>query len=107
MVPAAASGILRRSVDLLVRLSTGGALVVIVAEVPTDDVRAALHLRSRYGSLTIVHIDRSAWDPGAPVGPAPAVPALRVTRDSPFATAWNAYVRTSTRRGRATVGAAR
>jgi uncharacterized protein (DUF58 family) len=107
VVPAAPTGSLRRSVEMLGRHSTGGALVVIVAEVPTDDVRAALHLRSRYGSLTIVHIDRSAWDPGAPVGPAPAVPALRVTRDSPFATAWNAYVRTSTRRGRATVGAAR
>ena len=45
--------------------------------------------------------------PGGPVGPAPEVPALRVTRDSPFATGWNTYVRTSTRRGRATVGAAR
>ncbi|MEQ1788705.1 MAG: DUF58 domain-containing protein [Acidimicrobiales bacterium] len=107
IVPAAAGGSLRRSIEMLSRRSTGGALVVIVAEVPADDVRAATHLRSRYGSLTVVHIDRSAWDPGAAVGPAPEVPALRVTREAPFATAWNAYVRTTTRRGRATVGANR
>jgi hypothetical protein len=107
IVPAAPTGSLRRSVEMLGRHSTGGALVVIVAEVPGDDLRATLHLRSRYGSLTIVHIDRSAWDPGAPIGPPPEVPALRVTRDNPFATAWNRHVRSSTRRGRASVGAAR
>jgi hypothetical protein len=92
---------------MLARHSTGGALVVLVAEVPSDDLRAAVHLRSRYGSLTIVHIDRSAWDPGAAVGPAPEVPALRVTRDAPFASAWNSYVRAATRRGRTAVGAGR
>lgn len=107
IVPASPSGSLRRSIEMLSRRSTGGALVVIVAEVPADDVRAAIHLRSRYGSLTVVHIDRSAWDPGAAIGPPPEVPALRVTRDAPFATAWNAYVRTTTRRGRATAGANR
>ena len=95
------------SVEMLGRHSTGGALVVIVAEVPDDDLRATLHLRGRYGSLTLVHIDRSAWDPGAPVGPTPVVPALRVTREHPFATGWNALVRSQTRRGRASVGAAR
>ena len=107
IVPAAPTGSLRRSVEMLGRHSTGGALVVIVADVPSDDLRAPLHLRGRYGSLTIVHIDRSAWDPGAPIGPPPDIPALRVTRDNPFATAWNRHVRTSTRRGRASVGAAR
>jgi uncharacterized protein (DUF58 family) len=105
IVPAVPTGSLRRSVEMLGRHSTGGALVVIAAEVPSDDLRATLHLRSRYGSLTIVHIDRSAWDPGAPIGPPPAIPALRITRDNPFATAWNRHVRTSTRRGRAAVGA--
>ncbi len=107
VVPASPTGSLRRSVEMLGHRSTGGALVVLVAEVPADDLRAAAHLRTRYGSLTIVHVDRSAWDPGTPVGPAPDVPALRITRDSPFATAWNTHVRTSTRRGRARAGATR
>jgi uncharacterized protein (DUF58 family) len=107
VVPASPIGSLRRSVDMLARHSTGGALVVIVAEVPSDDLRAAVHLRSRYGSLTIVHIDRSAWDPGAAIGPPPEVPALRVTRDAPFASTWNSYVRAATRRGRTAVGAGR
>jgi uncharacterized protein (DUF58 family) len=106
VVPASATGSLRRSVEMLGRHSTGGALVVIVADVPTDDLRATLHLRGRYGSLTIVHIDRSAWDPVAAVGPPPAIPVLRVTRDTPFADSWNTYVRSATRRGRATVGSA-
>jgi uncharacterized protein (DUF58 family) len=105
IVPASPSGSLRRSVEMLSHRSTGGALVIIVAEVPSDDQRATLQLRPRYGSVTVVHIDRSAWDPGAPIGPAPVVPALRITRDNPFASAWNTHVRLSTRRGRATVGA--
>ncbi|HEV8115947.1 MAG TPA: DUF58 domain-containing protein [Acidimicrobiales bacterium] len=107
VVPASSTGSLRRAIEMLGRRSTGGALVVLVAEVPADDLRAAVHLRSRYGSLTIVHIDRSAWDPGADEGPPPVVPALRVTRDVPFATAWNAYVRNTTRRGRTAGGARR
>ncbi|MFL6204509.1 MAG: DUF58 domain-containing protein [Acidimicrobiales bacterium] len=107
VVPASPTGSLRRSVEMLTRRSTGGALVILVAEVPSDDLRATVQLRPRYGSVTVVHIDRSAWDPGAPVGPAPAVPALRITRDNPFAPAWNTHVRLSTRRGRATVGAKR
>ena len=41
---------------------------------PATTSGPSLHLRSRYGSLTIVHIDRSAWDPGAPVGPPPGGP---------------------------------
>ena len=69
---------------------------------PPDDLRAAAHLRTRYGSVTIVHIDRSAWDPGAPVGPPPDVPALRVTRDAPFADRVERLrPHASTRRGRA------
>ncbi|MEO6317989.1 MAG: DUF58 domain-containing protein [Acidimicrobiales bacterium] len=107
VVPASSTGSLRRAIEMLSHRSTGGALVVLVAEVPADDLRAAVHLRSRYGSLTIVHIDRSAWDPGADEGPPPVVPALRVTRDVPFAAGWDAYVRSRTRRGRSAVGARR
>jgi uncharacterized protein (DUF58 family) len=107
VVPASPVGSLRRSIEMLSRRSTGGALVVIVAEVPTEDLRAAIHLRSRYGSLTVVHIDRSAWDPGAAIGPPPEIPTLRVTRETPFAAGWNSYVRSSTRRGRSALEVSR
>jgi uncharacterized protein (DUF58 family) len=106
VVPLASAGSLRRSVEVLGRHSSGGALVVIVAEATPEDLRAAATLRSRYGSLTVVQIDRSAWDPSAAVGTAPEGAILRVTRDAPFAPTWNAHARSSSRRGRvATVGA--
>jgi uncharacterized protein (DUF58 family) len=107
-LPASADGSLRRSIEMLGRHSTGGALVVLVADVPAEDLRAAARLRSRYGSLTIVQVDRSAWDPSAPVGPPPPLPVLRVTRDAPFATTWNAFVHAAGRhRGAAIIGARR
>src|SRR3546814_16467928 len=99
VVPASA-GSLRRSVEILGRRSTGGALVVIVADVPSEDLSAVTSLRGRYGSPTIVQIDRSAWDPSDAIGPAPPVPVLRVPRDAPFPQTWNTYVspRTGVRR---------
>lgn len=107
VVPATSSGSLRRSVEMLSRRCSGGALVVVLAEVPTDDLVAVSSLRSRYGSLTVVHIDRSAWDPSAPLGAPPGVPVLRVTRDAPFATAWNTYVAGASVRGRRVATGAR
>lgn len=107
VVPAAPDGSLRRCLEMLGRRSTGGALVVIVAAVPEEDLRAISALRGRFGSLTIVHIDRSAWHPGAAVGPAPAAPVLRVTSESPFASAWNGYVRSTARSRQPAVRAAR
>ena len=107
LVPMAPVGSLRRTVELLSRRSSGGALVVLVAEVPIEDIRATAHLRSRYGSLTVVHFDRSAWDLGSPIGPPPAFPVLRVTRDAAFPEAWNTFARGSTRRGRARIASAR
>jgi uncharacterized protein (DUF58 family) len=97
VVPASHTGSLRRSIEMLARRSNGGAVVVILAEVPAEDLRAATTLRSRYGSLTIVQVDRSAWDRSAPVGPAPDGAVLRVTRDAPFASTWNTYVRSAGR----------
>lgn len=93
VVPAASSGSLRRAVEMLGRRSNGGALVVILADVTAQDLRAAATLRTRYGSLTIVQVDRSAWDPAAPIGTPPDAPVLRITRDAPFAVSWNTYVR--------------
>ncbi len=99
IVPADPGGSLRRSIELLGRRSTGGALVVIVAEVPDDDLRAAATLRGRYGSLTVVRVERSAWDPAAPPAADPPVPVLRIARQTPFARTWNAYVRAASPRG--------
>lgn len=107
VVPSAAAGSMRRAVEMLGRGSTGGSVVVIVAEPSDEDLRAAATLRGRYGSLTIVQVDRSAWDPGAPVGPAPATPVLRITRDAPFADVWNAHIAAGRRTVTGMTGAAR
>lgn len=101
VLSATSAGSLRRSVEMLARRSTGGALVVIVADATDDDLRAAAGLRGRYGSLTIVQIDRSAWDARAPIGGAPESGVLRVTREQPFMGAWNTYVRGQRLRQRA------
>jgi uncharacterized protein (DUF58 family) len=93
VVPTSHDGSLHRTVDLLSRRSSGGALVAIVAEVPPDDLRAIQLLRSRYGSVTIVQVERSAWDAGAPVDPNRNAGVIRVNRDTPFATAWDRHIR--------------
>ncbi len=105
VIPTSSGGSLRRTLELLGRGSSGGALVAVVADVPPDDLRAIASLRTRYGSVTTVHVDRSVWDPRAPVGPA-SVPgssgaALHITRDAPFVETWNAYVRAASGGGRA------
>lgn len=105
VVPASHGASLRRTVELLARRSTGGALVALVAEVPEEDLRAIASLRGRYGSVTTVHVDRSAWDPAAPAGPPPPLPVLRVTGTAPFRQAWEAHLAAG--RTRAGVGARR
>ena len=77
-----------------------------MAGVPPEDLQVLRTLRSRYGSVTIVHLDRSSWDPSAAVGPALDPGTLRVTRDVPFATAWSSYVR-MVGNGRSRIGAPR
>jgi uncharacterized protein (DUF58 family) len=106
VLSASPAGSLRRTIELLARRSTGGALVVIAATAPIDDLRAVAFLRGRYGSVTLVHIDPSAADPAAPIGPPPAIPGLHVTRDAPFGVGWNSYVRAARGR-RPTIGARR
>ncbi|MET0728519.1 MAG: DUF58 domain-containing protein [Acidimicrobiales bacterium] len=103
----AGQGSLRRTVEMLGRHSTGGALAIIVSsEASDEDLRAAATLRGRYGSLTIVQIDRSAWDPNAPEGRPPAGAVLRITRSAPFLTTWNAHA-AGARRGSAAHSAMR
>jgi len=105
VVPASQGASLRRTVELLARRSTGGALVALVPEVPEEDLRAIASLRGRYGSVTTVLIDRSASEPGAPPSPPPALPVLRVTGAVPFRQAWEAHLAAG--RTRAGVGARR
>lgn len=104
VVSLASSASLRATADRLARGSTGGALVAIVAEAPRDDLEALGRLRGRYGSITTVVVDRSAWDAGAPVGPTPTLPAVHVTRTTPFTDAWATYLRSVQVRRTAGVG---
>ncbi len=96
---------LHRTLDLLSRRSSGGALVVVVAEVPAEDARALHLLRARFGSVTIVQVDRSAWDSRAPVG-RPLDGVVHLTSATPFPTAWEEHVRRVSD-GRARVGTRR
>ena len=56
VVEAAGTASLRAMLELL-KKGSGGALVVIVANVPGDELSAISRLGRRYGSLTVVKID--------------------------------------------------
>jgi uncharacterized protein (DUF58 family) len=111
VVEATGAASLRAMLDLLHR-DAGGALVVVVARTPSEDVKAITRLGRRYGSVTVVQIA------GIPIrrnghGPTPAArspqrgpvlgngsdpalgetPVVKVTEDVPFDTAWNRYIR--------------
>jgi uncharacterized protein (DUF58 family) len=81
----------RRVIDRVARSATGGALIAVVANVPPEEIDSLVRLRKRFGSVTIVQFDPSAWAAG------PVVPPTRVTRDGvlritgevSFADAWN------------------
>lgn len=90
VVPACAGGTLRGMVDSLSSNAAAGSFVVIVGGVAEGELAMLTQLRGRFGSVTVVQIDRSAWDPAAPV-PRPSASSrlVRVDRDQPFATAWN------------------
>ena len=92
IVPASSSGSLRRALEVLSRTSTGGALVVILAHVPDDDIKAVARLRAQYGSVTTVTIDRSLWDPSAAVEGPPAPGVVHLSRSEPIAQTWNRHV---------------
>ena len=76
------------------RAGNAGAMVaVITANVPGDEVDRLGRLRGRFGSLSLVLIERSAWEPDATALPSrlspPVTTLVRVTREQPFADAWN------------------
>lgn len=104
-VQATTGSDLNRVVDRLARSATGGALVVVVAEIRREELDQVLRLRNRFASLTVVSFGRSSVPTGpvatgplmAPV-PAPAG-TVTVDADHPFAETWNAAIRPAGGRG--------
>jgi hypothetical protein len=79
------------------RAGNGGSLAIITTDrTPSADLEALARLRGRYGTIVLVLVERSAYEPGAPLPqpkPLPTVTALvRVTGQTPFAAAWDAAV---------------
>jgi uncharacterized protein (DUF58 family) len=79
------------------RAGNGGSLAIITTDrASTADLEAMARLRTRYGTIVLVVIERSAYEPGSPntvMPPLPAVSALvRVTGSTPFAEAWDQAV---------------
>jgi uncharacterized protein (DUF58 family) len=73
--------------------NAGAMVAVLTASVPSEELERLGRLRGRFGSLSLVLVERSAWEPGATALPSrrsPSVTTLvRVTGDEPFAAAWN------------------
>jgi uncharacterized protein (DUF58 family) len=79
------------------RAGNGGSLAIVTTDRSTSaDLEAMARLRTRYGTIVLVLIDRSASVPGAPTTPLPPLPTVsalvRVTSSSPFAEAWDQAV---------------
>jgi uncharacterized protein (DUF58 family) len=90
-VPVTRASQMNRILDSIARTSHGGALVVVSASLSRHDQVRVDALRHRFATLSTVLVDRSAWDPRAPADavPSPAAHEIHVTREQPFAAAWN------------------
>ena len=84
------------------RSQGGGALVAVTTSLATAaDIQAMAGLRPRFGSVTVVVFEQSAWT-GTPaaVGPPPVrrgMRVVRVTADRPFSAAWAVHAGTPRR----------
>ena len=89
-VEAANDAGFRRVLDRLARSASGGALIAVVAQAPTQDLDQLSRLRRRFGSLTIVQFDHSSWDGSPPSESidAPRAGLVRVTAARSFVAAW-------------------
>jgi hypothetical protein len=93
-VEASHDAAFRRVIDRLAHSSTGGALIALVARVPSKEIERLVRLRNRFGSVTVVQFDPSAWDPTAPIPTSLAKDgALHVTGARSFADTWNRSMR--------------
>jgi hypothetical protein len=76
--------------------TTGGVAVVTTDAASPEDLASIRRLAGRFGSVAVVIIERSAWDPTVGVTPTTASrgrgAVIRVAADRPFAPAWNAAV---------------
>lgn len=93
-VPASPGGTLRGVLDQLGLPGNGGAIVPIVAGIADAELAGLPRLRGRFAAVTVVHFLRSSYDPAAPVDNAGSMSTrgstiIRVTKDRPFAEAWN------------------
>lgn len=84
------------------RQGTGGALAVVTtAGAPSSDLDGVARMRSRYGSITLVLLERSLLDRSSharrqPPTPVPPIGHLvRVTADKRFLAAWSEAIRAS------------
>ncbi len=96
----------RAVLDLLKR-DGQGALVILVAQTTGDDLAAAARLRQRFGLITVVQLDQGRAPRSAPPEPAaaPGASLVRVTPETPFATAWDRAIVTAAKTIRGQVGA--
>jgi uncharacterized protein (DUF58 family) len=91
------SGTMATGLSVLDRGGTTGGVAVVTTDAATEDDLASLRrLASRFGSVAVVVIERSAWDPNVAVRPAATIRSrgvtVRVTADHTFDAAWNASI---------------
>jgi uncharacterized protein (DUF58 family) len=100
---AGPSASLAAGFSALDRGGTTGGVAVITTDAITDEDQVNLRrLIGRFGSVANVIIERSAWDPSAPVRPWATARGsgvmVRVSGERPFAAAWDAAVGRPARR---------
>jgi uncharacterized protein (DUF58 family) len=80
------------------KAGNGGSLAIVTTDRASQaDLEAMARLRTRYGTIVLVLIERSAYEAsGGGAGPSPALPTVtavvRVTGSTPFARAWEAAI---------------
>jgi uncharacterized protein (DUF58 family) len=84
---------LRAMLDLLHR-DAQGALIVVVAQTTGDELASTARLRQRFGMIAVVQVEKARVAATGRYQQQPAIAAaraslIRVTKETPFATAWD------------------